>query len=319
MELGKSMKMHKRILLGVAAMALFLVPVAALAGAISGFDDVPDDNIFAADIGWIKDAGITIGCNPPTNTEYCPSDNVTREQMAAFMHRLAANKVVDAATAVVAQTADHATTANTANSAKTADTAKTADHATTADSATTADTATMADDSDKVDGKDADELMSITGSDSVQGFNYASGSSATSASVVSITGFAVPAAGGVLSVDSNIVAEREPSGDPQLGMTWIVIDGSCSASITVAGGTGWYLTSDTIADSTSAIATEAVAAGSHRIDLCTAGVAPNVTTVMAGHLSVTWVPVASGAGVTASGSSKTYQELLAPYQGYFDN
>lgn len=32
---------------------------------------------------------VTIGCNPPENTEYCPEENVTREQMAAFMRRLA--------------------------------------------------------------------------------------------------------------------------------------------------------------------------------------------------------------------------------------
>jgi hypothetical protein len=31
-------------------------------------------------------------------TTFCPSDNVTSQQMAAFMHRLAVNQVVDAAT-----------------------------------------------------------------------------------------------------------------------------------------------------------------------------------------------------------------------------
>jgi len=32
-------------------------------------------------------AGITKGCNPPTNDKFCPKDNVTREQMAAFLRR----------------------------------------------------------------------------------------------------------------------------------------------------------------------------------------------------------------------------------------
>ena len=39
-----------------------------------------------------------MGCNPPANTRYCPGDNVTRGQMAAFMKRLAENNVVDVAT-----------------------------------------------------------------------------------------------------------------------------------------------------------------------------------------------------------------------------
>jgi hypothetical protein len=46
----------------------------------------------------MKVNGITVGCNPPGNTNYCPDDNVTRGQMAAFMKRLAENNVVDAAT-----------------------------------------------------------------------------------------------------------------------------------------------------------------------------------------------------------------------------
>ena len=80
----------------VAALALLVVPVVAMGAG--GFDDVADDNIFWRDIRWMQESGITLGCNPPANTNYCPSSNVTREQMAAFMHRLADNRVVDAAT-----------------------------------------------------------------------------------------------------------------------------------------------------------------------------------------------------------------------------
>ena len=93
----KGVTMHRipgRILLITAAFALLLVPVAAIAAG--GFEDVEDDNVFKADIDWLANAGVTKGCNPPANTEFCPSDNVTREQMAAFMHRLAVNRVVDA-------------------------------------------------------------------------------------------------------------------------------------------------------------------------------------------------------------------------------
>ncbi len=80
--------------LTVALALLLATPVAVIAS--DRFTDVPDTNVFHDDITWMADAGVTKGCNPPANTQYCPSDNVTREQMAAFMHRLAANQVVDA-------------------------------------------------------------------------------------------------------------------------------------------------------------------------------------------------------------------------------
>ena len=46
-----------------------------------------EGNIFAADIVWLAEEGITKGCNPPVNDEYCPDDFVTRGQMAAFLVR----------------------------------------------------------------------------------------------------------------------------------------------------------------------------------------------------------------------------------------
>jgi hypothetical protein len=61
------------------------VPLAVVAA--HSFNDVPDSNVFHGSIGWLKDNGVTVGCNPPANTEFCPEDNVTREQMAAFMRR----------------------------------------------------------------------------------------------------------------------------------------------------------------------------------------------------------------------------------------
>ena len=44
-------------------------------------------SVFSADIEWLADEGITTGCNPPDNTLFCPYDEVTRGQMAAFLHR----------------------------------------------------------------------------------------------------------------------------------------------------------------------------------------------------------------------------------------
>ncbi|MFP4555046.1 MAG: S8 family serine peptidase, partial [Actinomycetota bacterium] len=52
-----------------------------------GFVDVPEDSTFAGDIGRLATAGITRGCNPPTNDMFCPDDPITRGQLAAFLHR----------------------------------------------------------------------------------------------------------------------------------------------------------------------------------------------------------------------------------------
>lgn len=46
-----------------------------------------DESIFESDIERLVAAGITRGCNPPANTEFCPDDSVTRGQMAAFLVR----------------------------------------------------------------------------------------------------------------------------------------------------------------------------------------------------------------------------------------
>lgn len=72
------------------------IPLAALAA--DAFDDVPDSNVHHDDITWLRDAGVTLGCNPPANTDFCPGDPVLRQQMASFMRRLAENQVVDAGT-----------------------------------------------------------------------------------------------------------------------------------------------------------------------------------------------------------------------------
>lgn len=54
--------------------------------AIDLFRD-DDYSVFADQIDAFATAGITRGCNPPDNDRFCPDDEVTREQMAAFLHR----------------------------------------------------------------------------------------------------------------------------------------------------------------------------------------------------------------------------------------
>lgn len=55
-------------------------------GAPVTFND-DDGSVFEADIEWLGAVGVTRGCNPPTNDNFCPDDNVTRGQMAAFLVR----------------------------------------------------------------------------------------------------------------------------------------------------------------------------------------------------------------------------------------
>jgi hypothetical protein len=58
--------------------------------AIHDFTDVPDASPFHGDIAAVKRAGITSGktCVPPgTPPTYCPAEPITREAMAAFVHR----------------------------------------------------------------------------------------------------------------------------------------------------------------------------------------------------------------------------------------
>jgi uncharacterized protein YkwD len=68
-------------------MAAFLVRALRLTN--QGSVDFVDDNgsMFEADIEKLATAGITRGCNPPTNDRFCPNDYVTRETMAAFIMR----------------------------------------------------------------------------------------------------------------------------------------------------------------------------------------------------------------------------------------
>ena len=109
----------------VAASALLLAVVAsggAAAQACAGFTDVPSSDPFCPNVEWLKNRGITLGCT--SATLYCPSGNVTRLSMAAFMNRLgtaltpvsltpgtaAAAAVNLNASPVLCQTADYAVT-----------------------------------------------------------------------------------------------------------------------------------------------------------------------------------------------------------------
>ena len=57
----------------VLLVGLLGVAVAPVAGAAGRFSD-DDGSIHEADIEAIAAVGITLGCNPPANDEYCPGD-----------------------------------------------------------------------------------------------------------------------------------------------------------------------------------------------------------------------------------------------------
>ena len=247
--------MHRtssRVLLIVAAFVLFLVPVAAIAAG--GFDDVADDNVFKADIAWLADAGVTKGCNPPANTEFCPGNAVTREQMAAFMHRLAVKKVVDAATAV---------------------------------------TASNANDADKLDGMDSSEFVqkgetSIAGTVVVDDFRLAGGPATR---LVSLTDFDVPANGGVIAASAAGYA-LYGDGHGTLWIE-IDGSGACDQSRTDTLGFGSYETVSFWRGLVGANNATEVAAGSHDIDLCAVFFATGPVTLTA-RMNVVWSAVSAG-------------------------
>jgi hypothetical protein len=277
------------ILIGLAAVGLLAIPISAI-GATSLWDDVPDDSIFVDDTNWMKTTGVSRGCNPPQNTEYCPKEFMTREQMAAFIRRLSEGEIVNAATAVEAENAD------------------------------------------MLDGRDSGELTSITGSTSVETFPFTPSPSSPASNPVllaSLMSFDVPADGGAIQAHANATAEPVPANvQAQIGFIWIEIggDGTCPTVIAEPAGVGYYYLPrflntagepvQQVIDTTSAIATDEVTAGTTRIDLCTAALGTQPLSIN-GHLSVTWNPVASGAGV-AGGSAKTTEELLERLAGVLD-
>jgi hypothetical protein len=68
-------------------MAAFLTRALGLTDRlVNAFGD-DDGSVFEGDIERLAAAGITRGCNPPSNTKFCPNSPVTRAQMATFLTR----------------------------------------------------------------------------------------------------------------------------------------------------------------------------------------------------------------------------------------
>jgi hypothetical protein len=219
-----------KLLLVLSLAVVVLIPVTAVAS--HQFTDVPNSNIFHNDIAWLADNGITKGCNPPANTMYCPEANVSRQQMAAFMHRLAVNKVVDAKTAV---TAGHATSADTAA------------------------------DSNLLDGMDVDDLKTKTfaASTDINPGNGLLGPSGTPGQILTLP-FNVPVAGSIVVTHSTSFLRLHADTGTTTGTTLSAV---CDTNSSLSSAFSSVET-DHPFDSAAGTFAYQVAAGSHTLRLC---------------------------------------------------
>lgn len=88
--------MRRTTIAAVAVAVMLAIPATLYAS--HQFNDVPNSQTFHEAITWMADNGITQGCNPPANTNYCPDNPVTRGQMAGFMKRFYDNLVAGGGT-----------------------------------------------------------------------------------------------------------------------------------------------------------------------------------------------------------------------------
>ncbi|MCL4763364.1 MAG: tail fiber domain-containing protein [Burkholderiales bacterium] len=84
----------RRVLLAVVAFAVGLSAVPGRAQICTPFTDVAASDPFCTSIQWMFNRGVTLGCHAPGQAvAYCPGQFVRRDQMAAFMNRLADDAV----------------------------------------------------------------------------------------------------------------------------------------------------------------------------------------------------------------------------------
>lgn len=97
-ELGQLANLRKLLLFnnnltGVVPSEVMLLPeleeLSIGGNRFTGYGSFSDDdgNIHEINIEHIARLGITLGCNPPHNDQYCPSNEVSRAQMVTFLFR----------------------------------------------------------------------------------------------------------------------------------------------------------------------------------------------------------------------------------------
>lgn len=93
------MRITRTLTLSVLTLALGAGLASAASAGFASFEDGPF-GVHEDGVDWLADSGVTAGCTPD---RYCAGDDVTRGQMATFLHRLSGNAdgtapSVDAAT-----------------------------------------------------------------------------------------------------------------------------------------------------------------------------------------------------------------------------
>ncbi|HSM45184.1 MAG TPA: S-layer homology domain-containing protein, partial [Acidimicrobiia bacterium] len=78
-------------------MAAFLDRALSLPGTQEDFFTDDETSMFEAAINRIAAAGFTLGCNPPSNTHYCPDRGMTRGEMATLLVRAFPDEVPESA------------------------------------------------------------------------------------------------------------------------------------------------------------------------------------------------------------------------------
>ncbi|GAA1724421.1 S-layer homology domain-containing protein [Aeromicrobium alkaliterrae] len=87
--------MRRLIALGAAVVLLAAGTPAPTSAASATFVDVPRSHVFLDEITWLADEGISRGYPGPGGTRFDPSAPVLREQMAAFLYRVAGEPEVE--------------------------------------------------------------------------------------------------------------------------------------------------------------------------------------------------------------------------------
>ncbi|MCP4966811.1 MAG: hypothetical protein GY926_16480, partial [bacterium] len=81
-------RLSKGLVVGAVVLGMLAAtPLASFALDPGGTFSDDNGSVHEGAIEAIADEGITLGCNPPANTLYCPTSTVTREQMASFLVR----------------------------------------------------------------------------------------------------------------------------------------------------------------------------------------------------------------------------------------
>jgi plastocyanin len=108
-------------------MAAFLVRAFGYDDSGNGDLFVDDnDSVFEGDIDRLATAGVTRGCDPPTNQRFCPDEPVLRDQMASFLGRalgLTASVPPPRPTTTTSSTTTSTSTSTTSSSTSTSTTA----------------------------------------------------------------------------------------------------------------------------------------------------------------------------------------------------